>query len=90
MRVHSVLFSGYGHKTVTFKVDHPNHKFEDPYTFKVVSTDMELFDKASDLTSDESDKLIIETLIGDSFEFATEIAEWLQSVDEKREEQEEA
>jgi hypothetical protein len=88
IQVWKTLPSGYGHKTVTFRVDHPEHKFATPYEFKITSTDMELFDNAKDLSSDESDKLIIDTLIGDSIEIAMEIGEWLQNINERYEEEE--
>jgi len=88
INVWSVLPSGYGHKQVTFRVDHPEFQFEDAYEFKLTSTDMELFDTAKEMGYDEGNKLIIDNLIGDSIEIAMEIGEWLQSVAEKNEEKE--
>ena len=88
INVWSVLPSGYGHKRVTFKVHHPENQFEEAYELRITTTDMELFDQASEMGYDEGNQLIIDNLIGDSIEIATEIGEWLQGVAEKNEEKE--
>lgn len=85
--VWSVLPSGYGHKKVMFKVDHPDHQFEEAYQLKVTSTDMELFDQAKEMGYDEGNQLIIDTLIGDSIEIAMEIGEWIIRINDKYEEE---
>ncbi len=87
IQVWQILPSGYGHKEVTFKVDHPDHQFEDGYKFNVTSTDIELFDEAKEMSYDEGNQLIIDNLIGDSTEIAMEIGEWIQRVNEKYEEE---
>jgi hypothetical protein len=88
INVWNVLPSGYGHKRVTFRVDHPENQFENPYEFSITTTDMELFDQAKDMGYDEGNKLIIDNLIGDSIDTAMEIGEWLQRVAEKNDEKE--
>jgi hypothetical protein len=88
--VHDIKFSGYGHKKVTFRVYHPDHKFEKPYTFSVTSTDMELFDNASEMNYDEGMQLIVDTLVGNDFDRELEIGDWIAEVNEKHEEEAEA
>jgi hypothetical protein len=86
--VHDIKFAGHGHKKVTFKVYHPGHKFEKPYTFSVTSTDMELFDNVSEMIYDEGRQLIVDTLVGNDCDRELEIGDWIQEVKEKYEEEE--
>lgn len=86
--VKSTLPSGYGHKRVTFEVDHPIHKFADPYVFSIVSSDMPFFDSLDELDSyNEQITVIIERFV-DNNETLITVGEWIVEVNERYEEDE--